>query len=262
MNDATSTPRDFIGDGADEELIFDEPIAAESPPVTLDAETAKPRRLARRGRKSAGEDASPEPVPVAAMPFPSAEADPATAEEPAGAPAPFPPLGAEPAGSKLQYALLAIVAFAMLTSLMSLGGLIAVGRTLAHAGADRDQAAAERQALAGIPTLVAHIDAASARLDGIGARIAPASPVAATGAAGPAITMADLHHELDALKLALGQRQPEGLSPLNDMTRDGFSEMTTKLDRLSAQLDQINRHGGAISASRPASRGADPKRPS
>jgi hypothetical protein len=259
MSDAAPTPRDFIGDGADEELMFDEPIAADAAPVPSEAEIAKPRRVARRGRKSLGEDAPPEPAPAASMPSPSAEAEPATAEEPAGAPAPFPPLGAEPAGSKLQFWLLAIVAFAMLTSLVSLGGLIAVGRTLARAGADRDRLAAERTALAGVPQLVAHLDAASARLDDASARVVPGTTASAVG---PAITMADLHHELDALKLALGQRQPEGLGSLNDMTRDGLSEMTTKLDRLSAQVDQMNKHGGAISASRPASRAGDPARPS
>ena len=262
MSDATPTPRDFIGDGADEELMFDEPIADAPAPVTSDTETAKPRRVPRRGRKSAGEDASPEPAPAVSMPSPSAEADPAAAEEPAGAPAPFPPLGAEPAGSKLYPWLLAVVAFALFTSLISLGGLIAVGRTLARAGADREQAAAERQALAGIPQLVAHIDAASQRLDAAGTRTAATISPSPMGAAGPSITMTDLHHELDALKLSLGQRQPEGLTSLNAMTRDGFSEMTTKLDRLSAQLDQISKRGGAVSASRPASRAADPRRPS
>ena len=176
------------------------------------------------------------------MPTPSAEADPAAAEEPAGAPAPFPPLGAEPAGSKLSPMLLAIVAFALLTSLISLGGLIAVGRTLARAGADRAQAASERAALAGVSDLVAHLDATSARLDSAGPRTAPPAPMATNGTAGPAITMADLHHELDALKLALSQRQPEGLTPLNNMTRDGFTEVTTKLDRLSAQVAHVNQH--------------------
>jgi len=261
MSDATPTPRDFLGDGADEDLMFDEPIVDTAAPLAADSETAKSRRVPRRGRKSVDGNASPEPMPAVSMPSPSAAADPAAAEEPAGAPAPFPPLGASPAGSKLQPWLLAIVALAMLTSLISLGGLIAVGRTLARAGADREQLAGERSALAGVPQLVAHLDAASARLDGTTARLPAASPVAA-GAAGPSITMADLHHELDALKLSLDQRQPEGLTPLNDMTRDGFTEVTTKLDRLSTQLDQIAQRGGAISASRPASRGGDPRRPS
>jgi hypothetical protein len=167
-------------------------------------------------------------------------------------------LGAEPAGSKLHPLLLAIVVFAMLSSLISLGGLIAVGRTLARTSADRDQAASERAALAGFPQLVAKLDAA-----GAGGRTAPPVPTPPTGLAGPAITMTDLHHEIDALKLALGQRQPEGLSSLNDMTRDGFSEVTTKLDRISAQIDQMNkRGGGALSASRPISRAVDPRRPS
>lgn len=266
MSDATPTPRDFLGSSADEELMFDEPLAADTAPAPLETETAKPRRVPRRGRKSLDEDASPEPVPAEPMPSPSAATDPAVAEEPAGAPAPFPPLGAEPAGSKLSVWILAIVAFAMLTSLVSLGGLIAVGRTLARAGADREQAAAERAALANVPQLVAHLDAASAQIDGATVKLPAAGPTAtapvAAASTGPAITMADLHHELDALKLALSQRQPEGLSPLNDMTRDGFTEVTTKLDRLSAQLDRIAQRGGALSASRPASRAADPRRPS
>ncbi len=262
MSDASPLPRDFLGDGADEELVFDEPIPVDAAPVPPEAETAKPRRVPRRGRKSAEGDASPDPVPVDPTPTPSAEAAPATAEEPADAPAPFPPSGAEPAGSKLSPMLFAIVAFALLTSLISLGGLIAVGRTLARAGADRAQAASERAALAGVSDLVAHLDATSARWDSAAPRVAPPAPIAAAGTAGPAITMADLHHELDALKLALSQRQPEGLTPLNDMTRDGFTEVTTKLDRLSAQMDRLEKRGGAVSASRPASRGADPRRPS
>ncbi len=259
MSDAT-LPSDFLGDGADEELIFDEPSAVDAAaPVAIAAETAKPRRAPRRGRTSVGEDASPEPAPVESMPTASAEAATAPAEEPAGAPAPFPPLGAEPAGSKLQPWLLAIVAFAMLTSLLSLGGLIAVGRTLARAGVDREEAASERAALAKVPQLVAHLDAASARLDSATARLS--APGGGAVAGGP-LTLADLHHEIDALKLALGAHQPDGLTPLNDMTRDGFTEVVTKLDRLSAEIDEASQRGRPVSASRPASRAAYPRQPS
>ena len=252
MSDAAPLPSDFIGHGADEELMFDEPLAADAAIVPSEAETAKPRRAPRRGRKSFEGGASPEPISVETMPKPSAEADPVAAEEPAGALAPFPPLDAAPVGFKLQFWLLVIVAFAMLTSLVSLGGLIAVGRTLARAGADREQAAAERSALANVPQLVAHLDAASARLDGATMKLPAASstatgPVAAASTA-PAITMADLHHELDALKLALNQRQPEGLSPLNDMTRVGFTGVTTRLDQLSAQMDQLTKRNGSVNA--------------
>ena len=263
MSDALSSP-DFLGDDADEELIFDEPSAVVTTPVAPDADTAKPRRAPRRGRKVSGDAALPEPVPADPMPKPSAEAVAAAAEEPASpVPASFPPQGAGPAGSKVQPWLLATVGLALLTSTLSLGGLIAVGRTLAHTAADREQVAAERQALAGVPLLVAHLDSASARLDAIALRATPASPTPSPAAsAGPAITLADLHRELDALKLSLGQRQPEGLAALNGVAHDGFTEVSTKLDRLAAQLDQMGKRGGAVSASRPASHAAGRAQPS
>ena len=265
MSDAAPSPSDFLGADADEDLIFDEPSAVDAvPPVVPAADTAKPSRAPRRGRKSSGKEASPEPIPADPMPKSSAGAVAATAEEPASpVPASFPPQGAGPAGSRVQPWLLATVGLALLTSTLSLGGLIAVGRTLAHTEVERTQVAAERQALAGVPLLVAHLDAASLRLDATALRTAPTSPTPATSPTGsPAITLADLHRELDALKLALGQRQPEGLAALNGVAHDGFSEIGTKLDRLAAQLDQVERRGGAVSASRPASRAADPRRPS
>lgn len=263
MSDAAPSPTDFLGADADEELIFDEPSAVDAvSPVVSATDTAKPRRAPRRGRKSSGEDASPEPVPADTMPKTSAGAVAPTAEEPASpVPASFPPQGAEPAGSKIHPWLMATVGLALLTSTLSLGGLIAVGRTLAHTEVDRTQVAAERHALAGVPLLVAHLDAASVRLDATALRAAPASPTPATSqTAGPAITLADLHRELDGLKLSLGQRQPEGLSALTGVAHDGFSELGTKLDRLAAQLDQLERRGGAVSASRPATRASGPGR--
>ena len=250
MSDAAPTPADFPGNAADVELIFDEPKPVMILiPAETDAASAEPRRVPRRGRKSKDEAASPEPVSAPSVPTTSAEVVPASAEEPAGAPAPFPPQGANPTGSNSLHSrlLLATVALALVTSTASLGGLIMVSRTLAHAEVDRTQAATARDALAGVPQMVAHLDAASARLDAATQRLAGAMPAvpAPAASAAPAITMTDLHHELDALKLALGQRQPEGLTSLNGMTRDGFTEMTTKLDRLNAAIDQLAKRGGA-----------------
>jgi hypothetical protein len=259
MSDAHPSP-DFLGSDADEELVFDEAETIE-PPITAE-NVAQPRRGLRLGRKSIEDGAS------AAVPLEdreqhsSAEVAPAaSAEEPAGAPAPFPPQGVEPAGSKSNRLLLAIVTLALLTCLFSLGGLIAVGRTLARAGIDRREALAERAAMERVPALVAHLDEASARLDMVSARLTAASP------SGAPATVADVRRELDSLKLALAQRQPQGLDTLNGMTRDGFSEMATKLDRLSARLDGARRGGSmddddTVSANRPASRAAYPRRPS
>jgi hypothetical protein len=259
MSDAHPSP-DFLSGDADEELVFDEVETTES---TITVETIpQPRRGSRRGRKSIEDGAS------AAVPLEdheqhsSAEVAPAaSAEEPAGAPAPFPPQGVDPAGSKSNWLLLAIVTLALLTSLFSLGGLIAVGRTLARTGVDRREALAERVALERVPLLVAHLDEASVRLDAASARLSAAAP------SGPPATVADVRRELDSLKLALAQHQPQGLDTLNGMTRDGFSEMATKLDRMSAQLGGARRgeaveDDGAVSASRPASHAAYRGRPS
>jgi hypothetical protein len=245
--------------------VFDEAEAAEAPNAKTGQaleETVQPRRGSRRGRKSVGEEVSASAPLEEQEQSSSAEAAPAApAEEPAGALAPFPPQGVEPAGSKPHVLLLAIVGLALLTSLLSLGGLITVSRTLARAEADRQQARAERSALDRAPALIAHLDDASARLAATSAHLSAAAP------SGPPATIADIRHELDLLKLALADRQPQGLDSLGGMTRDGFSEMATKLDRLSAQLggarrDAAGDDGGAVSASRPASRAAYPRRPS
>ena len=269
MSDAAPSPSDFLGADADEDLIFDEPSAVDAaPPVVPAADTAKPSRAPRRGRKSSGEEASPEPVPADPMPKSSAVAVAATAEEPASpVPASFPPQGAGPAGSRVQPWLLATVGLALLTSTLSLGGLIAVGRTLAHTEVDRTQVAAERQALAGVPLLVAHLDGASTKLDAVAARITPISAAipatpttprlverTTTDGAGPAITLADLHHELDGLKMSFSQRQPDGLALLNGVAQNGFSELATRLDRLSRQIDQMQMRSDAPPAGRLHSR--------
>lgn len=258
----------------EEELVFDGPEASTPPAEAVpprdaakaEAGTTKARR-APRGGKSAKKtadkvDAIVEgPAPAAATsPISdtdmaefeamaaqlSADAAPAaTVEEPAGAPAPFPPRGVEPAGSMTRPAmapapnsrlLLAIVALALFTSLLSLGGLIAVGRTLAHAGVAREEAIAERDALRRVPQLVQHLDDASTRLNAAAARLAAASPN------GPPASAADVQRQLDALRLALNARQPTGVGALNDTTRDGFSEIATRLDRIQAQLDRAPAH--------------------
>ena len=108
-----------------------------------------------------------------------------------------------------------------------------------------------KDALAGVPTLVAQIKAAGERLDAASARTAAAAP------SGPPATIDEIRHELDVLKLALAQHQPDGVSSLTGTTRDGFAEMAERLDRLSDQLKAAK--GGAVSASPSASPAAYPK---
>jgi hypothetical protein len=172
-------------------------------------------------------------------------------EEPAGgASAPFPPHGAESAGSRTNPLLLAIVGLALLSSLLAVGGLITVSRTLAQANVARQEAEARQDALVGVPALVAQIKTATDRLDAASTRAAAASP------SGPPATLEDIRHELDTLKLALAQHQPDGVSTLTGTTRDGFAEVAERLDRLSDQLKAAK--GGAVSASPSASREAYP----
>lgn len=251
MSDSKPTLPDFAGDEADEELVFDDfemmeaveaptldpvaPAAVVSAPEVVEPQP-EARRAPRKGRKAAVEE-TPLPIePVAedaSVPGQSAEAaEPAAeAEEPAGeTSAPFPPRETVPAGSNPQKLLLAIVCLALFTSLISLGGLIAVSRTLARAGVAREEAVAERDALRRVPDLVHHLDDASARLDAAATKLAAASPNGA-----PA-SVADVQHQLDMLRLALDQRQPAGVASLNDLTRSGFSELGTRLDRIQARL--------------------------
>jgi hypothetical protein len=249
MSDSKPSLPDFSGDEADEELVFDDfemaeaaeamPIETAAPAELVSApdvteQQPEPRRTPRRGRKAAEALPSPEPVAEEApMPFESADAaEPvAEAEEPAGeTSAPFPPRETVPAGSNPHKLLLAIVCLALFTSLISLGGLIAVSRTLARAGVAREEAVAERDALRRVPQLVQHLDDASTRLDAAAAKLAAASPNGA-----PA-SVADVQHQLDILRLALDQRQPTGVASLNDLTRSGFSELGTRLDRIQARL--------------------------
>ncbi len=257
MSDALTNPQDFLGDDADEELVFDDPEAvAAAAPSTSDAKTPKPRRP-RRAQAHVMEDVViEEPRSDMPMPLPSVAVPAATTEEPAGVPAPFPPQSVAPAGSKTQSWLILIVVLALLSSFLSLGGLIAVSRTLADANAQRQEANAEREVLARVPGLVANLDHASERLDAAAAKLLNAAP------GGPPATIPDIRHELDALKLALAGHEPEGIASLGGATREGFSEITTKLDRLSDRLDKMEASGGAVSASRPASPAAYPKRPS
>jgi hypothetical protein len=249
MSDSKPSLPDFPGGDADEELVFDDfamvdapdapktetpaPAAAHAAPEVAEPQP-EPRRTPRRGRKAV-EEASPtesvaEPAPVSSE---STDAAPEATEveEPAGGTsAPFPPRETQPAGSNSHKLLLAIVGLALFTSLISLGGLIAVSRTLARAGVAREEAVAERDALRRVPQLVQHLDDASAKLDAAASRLATASPNGA-----PA-SVADVQHQLDMLRLALDQRQPAGVSALNDMTRNGFSEVGTRLDRIQAKL--------------------------
>ena len=138
-----------------------------------------------------------------------------------------------------------------------MGGLITVSRTLAQADAARQQASAERDALAHVPELVARLDGASQQ-----PRYGCSSPAPAPAPSGPPATIADVRHEIDALKLSLAAHQPDGVASLTGTTRDGFSEMATRLDRLTDRLDRMTASGGAVSASRPASSAAYPRRPS
>jgi hypothetical protein len=247
MSDARPLP-DYLGNDDDEELVFDGAGALDD--MTFDEKPAEeaaappvvqPGRAVRRGKKPADdavdvvsgqpEQAQPLPLPAASIPASEEAATGASAGEPAGvASAPFPPHGAAPAGStKPNMLLLAITVFALLSSLLSLGGLITVSRTLAHAEADRENAASQRAKMEAIPALVDRLNAASARLDAASQRYAATSP------AGPPATLVDVRHELDLLKLALANRQPEGMGALSSSMHDGFSELSTRLDRLEGR---------------------------
>lgn len=259
MSEMLPTPQDFIGDDADEELVFDEPPAVEPVPSSASApKLSKDRALKPAPVETAEANPAPEPVrPEVSLISSPAVAQRAPAEEPAGgASAPFPPHGAEPAGSKTNPLLLAIVGLSLLSSLFSVGGLITVSRTLAKADAAKQGAQARQDALAGVPALVAQINRASDRLDNASARLTVASP------SGPPATLVDIRHELDALKLALAEHQPDGVSSLSGTMRDGFAEMAARLDRLSDQLNRANGSRSALSASPRASREASPKRSS
>ncbi len=257
MKNALPPTPDFLDEDADEELEFDglDALDAALPPAPK-AKIAKARRARVADASGVEEQAVEVERPIKPVSAVSAIAPVVIAEEPAGAPAPFPPQGAAPAGSKPQPWLLAIVGLALFSSFLSVGGLIAVSHTLAEADAARTESSAERDTLAHVPELVARLDSASQRLDTAAAHLSGATP------SGPPATIADIRHEIDALKLALAQHQPDGVASLTGTTRDGFSEVSTKLDRLTDRLDKMAAAGGAVSASRPASSAAYPRRPS
>jgi len=238
MAKAPPPHQDFVND-LDEDLVFDDPE-----PNAANATSAKPRRVKRGQAKTTG-SASPADTPAswnAGVPsIPAASAEQAVANSPSQA-----------APSRPQPWLLAIVALALLTSLISLGGLLMVSRTLGHAEAERENVRAEHEMLARVPVLVERLDQASRRMDEAAGRLATASP------SGAPATVAEIRHELDALKLALADHQPDGVAALNNATREGFSELGTKLDRLSDRLDRT----GGVSASRPASPATYRGRPS
>ncbi len=244
--------QDIFGDHADEELVFDE-VETLAPPLP-EPRTAKPRRLARRAEPSPPtEDATEVVTPGVPDASPSAPTDPVVAGEPAGADAPFPPQ-ADPAGSTPSPWLIVAVGLALLSTMLSLGGVIAVGRTLSRVAAERQDSAQEHEALARVPGLAVRMDEAGAKLEDAASRMAAATP------AGPPVTIADVRHELDALRLDLAQHQPQGVETLSGTTREGFAALTLRLDRMSERLDRVaGASGGAVSASRPASRAAYPK---
>lgn len=250
MSDKLPPRPGFLGDDADEELVFDD-FEAFDAPIVPDATVVedmapvqtepkpKPRRASRRGGNAVETPSPQTPEDEAPVPIPSAEAAPeaAEAEAPAGETSvPFPPRGIEPAGSKSNTLLLAIVGLALLTSLLSLGGLIAVSRTLAHAGVARNEAEAEREALRRVPQLVQHLDEASARLDAATAKLAAAAPN------GPPVSAAEVQHQLDMLKLSLDARRAPGMEALNNTTSNGFSELATRLDHIAARMDRAAPH--------------------
>ncbi len=220
MTDGPLDPTDFAAPG-DDELVFDDILPA--------APSRKPRRAPVKGRAAAE------------LP-PSAAPDRAATEEPADPPAPVPQPGDASAGSvssgparrdRGRIVLLAIVGLALFTSLMSLGGLIAVSRTLAAAQAHREEARSERAELARVPAMIAALDRASAQLAAASARAGSAMPVPA---ATPPLTSEDFHHGLDALRLSLDAHQPAGANAIGDTLHAGFAEMGTRLDRIEARL--------------------------
>ena len=73
-------------------------------------------------------------------------------------------------------------------------------------------------------------------------------------AGGAPATAADLKQALDEFRLSLDKHQPDGLAPLSGLTRDGFTEVGARLDRLSTQLAAAR---AAPVAGRPMRRGDD-----
>ncbi len=228
MTDTPIDPTDLAASG-DDELVFDDIAPAAAP--------RKSRRTPAKGRDAAaGADA-----PAADLP-PSAAPARDVAEEPADPPAPVPQPGDASAGSappgaaprdRSRMILLAIVGLALFTSLMSLGGLIAVSRTLAAAQAQRAQASGERAELARLPELIAALDRTNAGLAAASARGGPAAPPVGTTTP---LTAEDLRHSLDDLRLALDNHQPAGSAAIGDTLHSGFAEIGVRLDRIDAQL--------------------------
>ncbi|WP_419827968.1 hypothetical protein [Sphingomonas sp.] len=130
-------------------------------------------------------------------------------------------------------------------SLASLGAVVTVGRTLAAVQAERAEARAEHEALAKLPATIAALDAASRRLAVASAHAAP----------GDGLSADEFRRGLDGFRASLAGHQPDGMGALTGMTREGLSELATRLDRIEDRLD------GATPGRR-ASRAPYPARPS
>lgn len=219
MSDIPPLP-DYLRDADDEELVFEDAVT-----VAIAAEAVP---APRRGRsRKAASPATPE-ADMVAEPAPPPAPVLAPAPEPDVAPAAS--VAAAPAGSKIPMLLIAITLFALLTSLVSLGGMIAVGRALARVEAQGQHSAAERRAFAEAPALIARLTQVGQRLDTASQRYAAAAP------SGPPASIADIRHELDMLRFGLSQHQPDAVSSLGGITREGFTDLATRIGRLQAQL--------------------------
>ena len=225
MTDAPIDPGRFIDDEA---LVFEDEEAA--PAVAAPASKTKRRRAPRGGadRSEPAAEAAPETEPPAAVAPPEAAPVATTTDAPHDANA-APPVDvtASPRLSPFRrYALPAIVGLSLVSSFASVGGLIAVGRSLADLRVERARAAEESEALAHVPATVAKLDRAVATLAAAAAQPAPAG----------GISPDDLRHALDDLRLALAARQPQGVSALVDQSRSSFSEIATRLDRIEQAM--------------------------
>jgi hypothetical protein len=244
MSDAATAPDSFV---ADEELTFGD-LAVENDGDATASTGSDPAPTGRRPRKTptgdqrparaprrkrtesvAPEPAIPEPATappahIMADPAPTTEA---VADRPAAPAAAAAPTASAPGRDIRTMLLGAIAGCALLSSLASLGGLIAVSRTLAAAQTERARAAEQAETLARLPAIIARLDAA-------GARLSADAMHAPDGAA--AVTLDQLRHEIDGLKAALDQRQAPGLPPLAQGMRDGFGDIGDRLTRIEQAI--------------------------
>lgn len=220
----------------EDELVFDEevPLAPPPPPPPPSAPAPlappppplAPAAKSRRGSRKGTEPDAPE-----------AEAGPALAPPASDAPVPPPspetPTTAAAAAAprdKRQTLHAAALGLALLSTTMSLGGLITVSRTVAAAQAERAEMRDQRAQLKHLTETLGAIDRALA------ARAPQPGSVAGPSPASGALSPDEFHRGLDGLRLALDTREPGGMATVNASLRAGLGEIAARLDRLEGAV--------------------------